>query len=164
VSAYMVPKGHIDVLVSAARQGRDRLRWWDTDPAVHVANGETFSLEFVREHMRELTDDNLGLVGAMLLNENRLSVNHRYREDEIEEPYLFRETEGYPPKVVLTAISGYEYQACEHPGWFTSEARQFCESLRDKMCGKLRAEEGWEIARPAYQRGISILDLGKDKR
>ena len=39
----------------------------------------------------------------------------------------------FDPVKILAAINCYEYQACEHPEWKTSEARDFCEALRDRM-------------------------------
>lgn len=42
------------------------------------------------ECKRELTSETAGRVGAVLLAENRRSVDHRYDEEESEEPY--RET------------------------------------------------------------------------
>ena len=51
------------------------------------------------------------------------------------------------PVAVLKAISCYEYQSCEHPGWHTSEARQFCSVLRDHMISMLPGYDDaqWEI-------------------
>jgi hypothetical protein len=33
----------------------------------------------------------------------------------------------------LSIIACFEYQACEHPGWGTSEAHAFCGALRMKL-------------------------------
>ena len=38
---------------------------------------------------------------------------------------------------MLKAVSCYEYQACEHPGWLASEANLFCDALRHKLIGLL---------------------------
>jgi hypothetical protein len=47
----------------------------------------------------------------------------------------------------LKAISCYEYQSCEHPGWRKSEAHAFCEALRDMAIGCLPGYDDapWEI-------------------
>lgn len=99
--------------------------------------------------MRELTEATAGRVGAMLLAENRRSVDHRYDETELEEPYLFTKLRGIPdPVIVLKAISCYEYQSCEHPEWATSEASRFCVALQAKMIGLLPGYDqapGWEV-------------------
>jgi hypothetical protein len=86
----------------------------------------------------------------MLLRENQLSVNYRYRENGIENIYFFEEsltTETIDPVVILKAIACYEYQSCEHPGWTTSEAHAFCEALRRRMIHHLPGyeEAPWEI-------------------
>ncbi|HUZ55086.1 MAG TPA: hypothetical protein VMU94_21490 [Streptosporangiaceae bacterium] len=71
---------------------------------------------------------------AVLLAENRRSVNHRYADDEYQAPYVFTEITGHlDPIAILKAISCYEYQSCEHPGWEASEARSFCEALRRRI-------------------------------
>ena len=58
------------------------------------------------------------------------------------------------PVVILSAIACYEYQSCEHPGWATSEAHDFCHALRIKMIRMLPgyADAPWEVteARQAF--------------
>ena len=41
----------------------------------------------------------------------------------------------------LEAIDVYEYQACEHPEWETSEARAFCDALRRGLTRMLPGAE-----------------------
>jgi hypothetical protein len=134
MSAFMVDDTHIDALLTAGLllDPRAPLRWWI--PGV-----------------RELTAATADRVGAMLLAENRRSVNHRYREDEIESIYQFHQLAGRPdPVVVLSAIDCYEYQACEHPEWERSEAWAFCDALRRLACRHLPGYEAapWEITDP----------------
>lgn len=125
MSAYMVDTAHIDALLTAGldRYGAGPLRWWLDD--------EPRSME----NRRELTYETAGQVGAMLLAENRKSVNYRYEEDDWEEPYEFHKLPGYYPHdhalAVLKAIRGYGYQACETPGYPRSEARAFCVALAE---------------------------------
>lgn len=143
MSAFEVDHTHIDVMVSAALQRihGETLRWYhDTDAIPHTEPGEALParsedyLAALKRCRREVTSDNAGMWGATLVAENRRSVNHRYAEDEIEDPYEFTEYAGhFDPVKILAAIDCYEYQACEHREWKTSEARDFCEALRDRM-------------------------------
>jgi hypothetical protein len=140
VSAFEVSSTHIDVLVSAALQRihGETLRWYhgeipETEPGEALPGRGDYLAALERTH-REVTQENAETWGATLVAENRRSVNHRYNEEEWEEPYTFTEYAGtFSPVKVLGAINCYEYQACEHPGWKTSEARSFCEALRERM-------------------------------
>src|SRR5262249_54372168 len=101
-----------------------------------------------RQRRRELTRQTVGRVGAMLLAENRRSVDHRYNEQEWEQPYLFTELPGRPdPVVVLKPVACYRYQSCEHPDWRTSDAAAFCDALQDRAtrCLPGYATAPWEI-------------------
>jgi hypothetical protein len=58
---------------------------------------------------------------------------HCYRH-----PYSFHRLSGIPdPVVILKAIACFEYQCCEHPDWAASQARQFCQELRDRCIDRL---------------------------
>lgn len=140
MSAFMVGPTHIDALLTA---GMHRA-YTNYGPLGYVATEPNYSHNNGRV---ELTRETADRMGAMLLGENQRSVNHRYSEDEIEEVYTFRRMEGYPhPLVILRAISCYEYQACEHPEWETSEAYRFCEALRYAALSILtRDVDTWEI-------------------
>ena len=158
MSAFMVDDTHIDVLISAALvrvSCGETLRWYhdQREEIPHTAPGEALpshedyiaSLERTR---REVTEDNAGTWGATLVAENRKSVNHRYEEDEWEEPYVFTQYAGtFNAVAILAAISCYEYQSCEHPEWKTSEAHDFCEALRRKMIRMLPGYDKapWEV-------------------
>jgi hypothetical protein len=95
----------------------------------------------VRAH--QLRPDNPTKVGAMLLAANQSSVNLLYGERAGTEPgYRFRRLAGVPnPVIVLKAIACFEYQSCEHPEWATSQARQFCQELRDRSIDRLPGYE-----------------------
>jgi len=159
MSAFVVAGVHIDAMLTAALRlapphGVRPLRWfWPAIDAVSDSGSWT-SDELLRqapERRRELSDVNAGRVGAMLLAENRRSVDHRYDEQEWEEPYLFTELPGRPdPVVVLKAIACYRYQSCEHPGWPSSEAAAFCDALQARAidCLPGYATAPWEIDDP----------------
>lgn len=146
MSAWIVDKAHIDYLVSAGFIGgvANPLEWFDAEPGPEAfREGEPWGpgwREHLEEHGRKLTRETAGRVGAMLWAENVASVNHRYAETELEDPYLFARVmvEGW---AALKALECYEYQSCEHPGWRTSEARAFCDALRARLIDHLEAQE-----------------------
>jgi len=156
VSAFVVSTVHIDAMLTAGLRleqpyGRDPLVWfW---PAIDAGSdrGSWTSQELqhqARQRRRELTHASAGRVGAMLLAENRRSVDHRYDEQEWEEPYLFHALPGVPdPVIVLKAIACYRYQSCEHPDWPDSEAAAFCQALQSRSitCLPGYAAAPWEI-------------------
>lgn len=162
MSAFIVSKTHIDALVTAgivmARGACGPMRWYwpaltDDDRKDAYERGEPWgrrAVELMTERQHELRQETAGRVGAMLWAENRRSVNHRYDEDEWEQPYEFSHLPGTPdPVIVLDAIACYEYQSCEHPEWPASEAFEFCRVLRELAIGALpRRERRWEIDDP----------------
>lgn len=125
MSAFVVTKQHIDAMVTGGlpRPGETGwIRWSDpVDPArTHVLNRDTADR-----------------AGALLWQENRVSVNHRYHDgDEIDVLYAFQR-HGQNPVVVLKLIDCYEYQSCEHPGWKESQAKRLCDQLRKQVISKL---------------------------
>jgi hypothetical protein len=155
MSAFEVDKTHIDVLVSYAlqRQAGDTLYWYyrlntSTAPGEPVPSHGDYMADMARAR-REVNDENAGMWGALLVAENKASVNHRYADDELEEPYEFTQYAGtFDPVAVLAALNCYTYQSCEHDGWNDSEANAFCEALQaraicnlpgyDKFHGEVR--------------------------
>src|SRR5581483_1758883 len=143
MSAWIVSKRHIDVLVNAALQFPaygSKLRFAIKErkplPTDHM-RGEPWgptSIRSFREIMREVTRENASDVGALLWAENVKSYDHRYdgryKEDHPTEAYVFKQISSrLEPLVVLRALASYEYQSCEHPGWTSSAAYSFCQSL-----------------------------------
>lgn len=154
MSAFEVDETHIDVLVSAALQRRhgDTLTWYFGDlPTTLPGNALVLASDraAMAKGRREVTSANAETWGAVLVAENRRSVNHRYAEDEIEAPYVFSDYSAstFKPEAILSALSCYEYQACEHPGWEASEARAFCDALRHRMIRMLPgySDAPWEV-------------------
>jgi hypothetical protein len=149
MSAFVVDRKHIDALVTAAldgcplRQGSP-VSWYF--PSIERP-GDT--LVTLQEKRRTARQEDASRIGAMLWAENVNSVNHRYTEDEWEDVYEYRRYTGTLPAVqVLKAIDCYVYQSCEHDGWETSEAKQFCESLRHAYIGLLPgySDAEWSIS------------------
>lgn len=152
MSAFIVPKAHIDTLVQAGLTHNNIALSWRHDDQWH--------------ELDHTTDDQ---VGAMLWTENVRSVVHRYPGDrslpgtyedvtlaEGTEPitlpewlqaYRFQRRAQRSPVEVLKAIDCFEYQSCEHDEWEESEAFAFCGALRSSMIGQLPGydEAPWSI-------------------
>lgn len=165
MSAFVVDKVHIDLLVTAAgcvipSEHRSGLSWY-FEPRDNRAPVDQFpNLE--RRELPYMDADESHAVGQMLWGENLLSIEFRY-PDTLDggnwpgpcsfegwtsvQAYTFERVPGtVAPWVVLDALSCYDYQSCEHPGWRTSEAKAFCEALTHKMLSMLRRNSGtWDI-------------------
>lgn len=119
MSAWIVSKKHIDLLVTAALSAK-----------YMTAAGPV--------------GDDPSALGLMLWRENHFSVNSRYNETRMPEGYKFTRFPGkIDPVVVLKQIACYEYQSCEHDGWKTSDAFKFCQALTSEM---INALPGYEAA------------------
>lgn len=160
MSAFMVGKEHIDALVTAALAiGQEGpLRWFahpltDEESALAHQVGAPWGAEgpeIARRLSRYATAEEADRIGQMVTRENRLSVNHRYNESEVEDIYAYdgpAQVRSVDPVVILKAIDCYEYQSCEHPGWEASEAFAFCQALRRRMIRRLPGYDDapWEI-------------------
>lgn len=140
MSAYIVSKKHIDAILSAELNRRIDY------PLAWYYKGERKTLD------RNTAD----AVGGMLWQENVESVATRYPDDKpgewpgpcgltmVEvmaykwEPIRSGNTPRYiQPIEALKALDGYEYQACEHDEWETSEAKAFCEAMRGNLIRRL---------------------------
>lgn len=148
MSSFMVDSVHIDVLVHVAIHG----------PSNGVG---TWDKLYFSNQSRSITYDTADLVGAMLIAENLKSINHCYPDTiadpsgvpgPIEQYWLQAYTwtdHRYRLSILeaLSALACYEYQSCEHPEWDASEARQFCEALRNRLIHRMpgfeQAPWGW---------------------
>lgn len=148
MSAWVVSKAHIDVLVGAAL-GRDPLVWVDAQGLRQQASTEG-------------ADE----IGRMLWTECYQSVAWRYPDDkdgelpgpngltvEAVRSYRYSHQMTVPgrvgvhevgpkwiavtPLLVLKQIDCYQYQSCEHDGWEGSDARRFTDALRQRMVRQL---------------------------
>ena len=152
MSAYVVDPTHIDALLSVAVNGPAGTHAPHGWPGCWVGD--------LIEGEKRISPENASECGALLLGECIESVAYRYPDDDrdllpgpipnpIPEQYewtdLGRVLDAYE---TLTAISGYEYQSCEHPGWNSSPARLFCDCLRSVVVTTLRGyreASGWHV-------------------
>lgn len=179
MSAYDVGPTHIDALLTAGIDmagPANPLRWYwpeiTTEPGAYQAGepwGE-WSPALARERRHELTVDTADETGAMLVAQNYASVNHRYNETGEAPAYKFRRMGlDHSPVVVLQALDGYEYQACEGPTWRGSEAYTFCDALRRLCISKLPCPDrvnAWHITeRDAFGPPVvSLFEMSKRSR
>jgi hypothetical protein len=133
VSAWVVASAHIDVLVLA---------------------GVQLGVPYEPAEAATPTPVALAATGADLWAENHRSVDHRY--DQRTEPphYPAPTAEVILDRVaVVKAVDCFVYQSCEHAGWPTSRAADYCRRLRDAaIAGLPRASArepypvGWDLA------------------
>jgi hypothetical protein len=160
MSAYVVNKEHIDLMVRAAlhaHQSRHpgdgrRLSWWRVDETGGYAGWNELNVHAETmqgdEYKQYVTPSQLG---QMLVNENVASVAARYPDDDVDQgelpgpcdayyigPYVYRDPrKDLTPGQVFKAIDCLDYQSCEHDGWTTSEAYSFLRSLRKAYCDRV---------------------------
>lgn len=152
MSAFIVSKTHIDLLVSAAehygKQGYQgsRMQWWQVN-----GDGSYAGWRYLDANEDERDEYyTLSQLGQILVNENVASVTDRYPDTDAYYvmPYVHTD-HGYvlSPGEVFAAIDCLDYQSCEHDGWRKSEAFAFLGALRDKVCRSVDGYEGapWEF-------------------
>lgn len=144
MSAYMVEQDHINYLVNAAlsRSDGSTLSWvWDVD---------TETGNYKRGDLQSGRPNRATEIGQMLWDENRKSIEERYvdtRDDFSKAPgpvgedyrYEYQVFPHYHPDQVqiLKACDCFEYQACEHCLWHSSQAKAFIDALRKRAVGDL---------------------------
>ena len=145
MSVFIVSPEHINVLLDAALRYTDEIGM-----TVYTTDGQALAIDRT----------NRDQVGQMLLDTNAASAGARH--EETPELYIYSYTTpvrfDWEAVDVLKAISCYEYQACEAPGWDRSAARAFCEGLRRAVTPALPGytDAPWEItttSTPAHTAG-----------
>lgn len=155
MSAYIVNREHIAYLIEAALsraiiKDHGSMDWYLDD------ENERFGYKRFQLPMGNY--DRATEVGQMLWDENIKSVSYRYDDCQLDnlpgpvgETFVFEFCHDWrrqiTPVQVLKACNGYIYQSCEHPGWKTSEAKAFIDSLKDyAVCALPGYQEAhWEI-------------------
>jgi len=168
MSAYIVDKVHIDLLVQAMLETYHKPfyvhRFEPTEVTLPVTTSP--AVDPVPEEVRHLyvwgDISEADFMGRILWAENLESIKYRYPTDaEGQWPgpaglttddvycYAYERLPSHgniPAVTVLKAIQGYEYQSCEHPGWSTSIAHAAIERLQSDAIGRLPGYEDapWE--------------------
>jgi hypothetical protein len=111
MSAWIVSKKHIDVLVAGAIE----------------CGGFDHRGKFI-----VVSEENASEIGKMLWRENHKSINYRYGERSRTPAYKYATpfdcmvgmTNGriVDPALLAKQVACYNYQTCEHPGWTGSQA------------------------------------------
>lgn len=149
MSAFVVDKAHIDLLVRAAehygRTADDRFRWWRPDENGDFAGWRELDPFADGDDPERLTRSQLGQI---LVDENVRSVHHRYPRDNADlgelpgpidayylGPYVYDDPGFAPePDEVFAAIDCLDYQSCETDDWRRTEAFMLLEALRGVTC------------------------------
>src|ERR1700746_2319525 len=142
MSAWMVSKTHIDLIVATAFRGpKNAPRGWSQ------------MRPYFADH--QLSVEALDRLGEELVKENLSSIHSRY-PDTVSNPegvpgpiaqywleeYIFPDsTPALTAVEALKALDCYEYQSCEHPEWEQSIAFKFCSSLRHALISTLPGYE-----------------------
>jgi hypothetical protein len=167
MSAYVVEKSVIDFALSAyVELCRDRgVLYLYLDPK----DGKARYIEIPYGDQKALSE-----IGGQILAENCKSVGYRYNEPPVagEADYVFKQHRGVYVNdkrkligMALSAISCIEYQSCEHPDWFESDARQILNSMSRAIAYQLPEArgDGWGQF-PHLPDGvgpISIFDMAR---
>jgi len=134
MSAWIVPHNHINALLTyASRQEFLNYFYLDED-----------------RHLDTHQDSDLQKASEILVAENYRSFNYRYDETTSSPPITFRHYP-YPPPLntylspveILKACDCYDYQACETPDYYQSDAAKIVDQIRHHAIANL---PGWDKA------------------
>lgn len=129
MSAVIVNHEHIHVLIWAASKPiappNPTMRWLYDNPT--------------RVNQVEADGSNRDEIGQILLDENSDSVNHLYSHTAAAGDYNYQRPQHTEWSIaeLLNALDAYTYQACERPDWQRSQAKAFCDALRDRLISEL---------------------------
>ena len=119
MSAYLCSSNHISALVTwgASHNAFNT----DTDPAKVAERLAIENIHSVEHRYSDLTgmatDEFFGLDREAYIAACQVE-NHRPNNNN-----------ALKPVDVLSLLDGYEYQACKHPEWESSQAREFCRQI-----------------------------------
>ena len=123
MSAWMVDKLHIDLMVDVAINGPRGSRAGSSHPVLPMAPNW--------EHLAETPDE----LGQMLMTANADSLDYRYPDGEMvpdwaRRPYRW-ERPAYRLDTFQTvkAIACFDYQSCERPDWVSNPVKEWCDRL-----------------------------------
>lgn len=126
MSAFLLPKPHLDVLLTAA------VRWTHSD-------GRAFFYHSFRSATVDVTRDTADAVGTMLWHAN--FANAEWDQDPADAPdYVYEELPGEPdPVTVLRAAACYNYQTAmgDPETWLLTDPAQFIAFLQSAAVHRL---------------------------
>lgn len=127
MSAFIVSKKHIDVLITSLKTAQNRFTIF------HQQNAINF--------------DTLDEIGQILVNQNYESVNFRYNENAV--PYKYEHKAVSLPEIVqiLKLCDCYDYESCETDDYEQTLACNIINTIRINLISKLPGydEAEWEI-------------------
>ena len=142
MSAWLVSKKHIDIIITAA---------------LFANRGNTFRWYFEGK-WRELRLDNADEIGQMLINQNADSVGTKYEStlstelpgdvDNAILPYHYARPAGDVTAIqTIKLINSYQYQASETSDRLKTEAYEFTQRLKETLITMLKGydEAPWQV-------------------
>jgi len=135
MSAFVLSAKHLNTLITYANVHADHMAWC------------------VQPSGRELCwadCDHLQAAADILRAENERSVNYRYREQMPTSTVTFRfvDTRAMPPAVsIVKACNCYDYQTCETPDYYGTDAARIVDAIRHTAIAQLPGYEkaDWAI-------------------
>lgn len=117
MSAWIVSRAHIDVLVQALCEGE-----YVTDRSPDEVGRELWRENLASVAYRYPNDGNGGRPGPM-----------EFRDSDVDTYTYRRPSVRIEPSAVLSATGCYDYQSCEHPGWESSVSRVWVTMMDDAL-------------------------------
>ena len=132
MSVYIVDRDHILYLVGAAVspsiESHGIFRWFHNNKLQELRAND---FERAAEVANLLWRENIASVSARYPNESSATLPGPCRKNFVIEPRDFPASfKEFNLVQVIKACDCYDYHACEHTGWPTSEARAFVSTLR----------------------------------
>jgi hypothetical protein len=177
MSCNFLPKAHIDALVSYATSQPSGI----CSTAYRIIGGEYQwrAVDTLRSRQHEYGYIDADELGRTLWVANAQSVNARYEDSSCAARVAEAEAYRFTPvslvtiadnatpgdededdriaRTILKAISGYEYQTMELPGWETSWAAAWAREMRECAAGHLaRPSDAWEITEDMTKPGRRV--------
>jgi len=132
MSAFIVSEKHINTLVGYGSGGQNPV-------SVRLSDGDYLNFN---------NSEHLARAAEILWRENHRSVNYRYDESNEPAPYAFKPgLYTRQPVDILKACDCYDYQACETPDYYETDAARIITALRKRATRNLPGYDkaAWEI-------------------
>lgn len=181
MSAWIVSKEHVDLLVTYACRGYRSQYAGDGRAAQWIVENpaDTPWTEWTHRDARHEVDvdgetvSGPDYLGRLLWTENVRSIHYRYPDTQDGGTYPgpldfsageamgYRHREhGYvlTPLEAIHACDCLDYQSCEHPEWRTSEAYRALQAIRELAIASIEGDRGpwgWDEASLAERRAVA---------